>query len=92
MALANDSSASLSTALILVELTLGVVFLSLIVPDDAQYRTAGILEWVIAFLGTVYLWLFCGFLDRYFSSPSPFFVHHTHPLHTVHCMYGLTNA
>ncbi|PLB39182.1 uncharacterized protein BDW47DRAFT_124807 [Aspergillus candidus] len=55
--------ASLSTALILVELTLGVVFLSLIVPDDAQYRTAGILEWVIAFLGTVYLWLFCGFLD-----------------------------
>ncbi|CAK39745.1 uncharacterized protein An07g09790 [Aspergillus niger] len=26
--------------------------------------TAGILEWIIAFLGTIYLWLFCGFFDR----------------------------
>ncbi|OJK03277.1 hypothetical protein ASPACDRAFT_1865378 [Aspergillus aculeatus ATCC 16872] len=29
-----------------------------------DYRAAGILEWVIAFLGTVYLWLFVGFFDR----------------------------
>ncbi|KAF7595169.1 hypothetical protein BBP40_007136 [Aspergillus hancockii] len=57
--------ASLSTALILVEVFLAVAFLSLIIPEEnPSYREAGILEWIIAFLGTVYLWLFCGFLDR----------------------------
>ncbi|PYI04239.1 hypothetical protein BO78DRAFT_399102 [Aspergillus sclerotiicarbonarius CBS 121057] len=57
--------ASLSTALILIELFLGVAFISLTVPEEANdYRTAGILEWIIAFLGTIYLWLFCGFFDR----------------------------
>ncbi|PYH88093.1 hypothetical protein BO71DRAFT_366067 [Aspergillus ellipticus CBS 707.79] len=57
--------ASLSTALILIQLFLGVAFISLTIPDDANdYRTAGILEWIIAFLGTFYLWLFCGFFDR----------------------------
>ncbi|KAE8405264.1 Frag1/DRAM/Sfk1 family-domain-containing protein [Aspergillus pseudonomiae] len=58
-------SASLSTALILTEVFLGVAFISLTVPEEsASYRKAGILEWIIAFLGTIYLWLFCGFLDR----------------------------
>ncbi|PYI19816.1 hypothetical protein BO99DRAFT_302955, partial [Aspergillus violaceofuscus CBS 115571] len=58
-------SASLSTALILVELFLGIAFISLTVPENvSDYRAAGILEWVIAFLGTVYLWLFVGFFDR----------------------------
>ncbi|PLB45395.1 hypothetical protein P170DRAFT_512097 [Aspergillus steynii IBT 23096] len=59
--------ASLSTALILVEVFLAVAFISLTVSEEnpiSTYRTAGILEWIIAFLGTVYLWLFCGFLDR----------------------------
>ncbi|KAE8416901.1 Frag1/DRAM/Sfk1 family-domain-containing protein [Aspergillus pseudocaelatus] len=57
--------ASLSTALIITELFLGVAFISLTVPEEvASYRKAGILEWIIAFLGTIYLWLFCGFLDR----------------------------
>ncbi|KAL3466559.1 hypothetical protein BJX64DRAFT_284497 [Aspergillus heterothallicus] len=57
--------ATLSTTLILIELFLGVGFLSLTVgDDDTDLRAAGILEWVIAFLGTVYLWLFCGFFDR----------------------------
>ncbi|RAL04972.1 uncharacterized protein BO80DRAFT_373281 [Aspergillus ibericus CBS 121593] len=57
--------ASLSTALILIQLLLGVAFISLTVPEEANdYRTAGILEWIIAFLGTIYLWLFCGFFDR----------------------------
>ncbi|RAL10738.1 uncharacterized protein BO97DRAFT_406732 [Aspergillus homomorphus CBS 101889] len=57
--------ASLSTALILVELFLGIAFIALTVPEDvSDYRAAGILEWVIAFLGTVYLWLFVGFFDR----------------------------
>ncbi|PYH77119.1 hypothetical protein BO82DRAFT_378253 [Aspergillus uvarum CBS 121591] len=57
--------ASLSTALILVELFLGIAFISLTVPENvSDYRAAGILEWVIAFLGTVYLWLFVGFFDR----------------------------
>ena len=58
-------SASLSTILILIQLFLGVAFISLTIPEDANdYRTAGILEWIIAFLGTIYLWLFCGFFDR----------------------------
>ncbi|KAF5863145.1 hypothetical protein ETB97_010604 [Aspergillus alliaceus] len=58
-------SASLSTALILIEVFLGVAFISLTVPEEtASYQKAGILEWIIAFLGTMYLWLFCGFLDR----------------------------
>ncbi|THC96119.1 hypothetical protein EYZ11_004393 [Aspergillus tanneri] len=59
--------ASLSTALILIEVFLAVAFISLTVSDDAPpsaYRAAGILEWIIAFLGTIYLWLFCGFLDQ----------------------------
>ncbi|PWY79807.1 hypothetical protein BO83DRAFT_375750 [Aspergillus eucalypticola CBS 122712] len=57
--------ASLSTILILIQLFLGVAFISLTIPEDANdYRTAGILEWIIAFLGTIYLWLFCGFFDR----------------------------
>ncbi|KAL3483889.1 Frag1/DRAM/Sfk1 family-domain-containing protein [Aspergillus germanicus] len=58
--------ATLSTTLILIQLFLGVGFLSLTVVDDenADLRAAGILEWIIAFLGTVYLWLFCGFFDR----------------------------
>ncbi|KAG2421775.1 hypothetical protein HFD88_005751 [Aspergillus terreus] len=57
--------AALSTALIVVELALGVAFISLTVPEEnPSYSRAGILEWIIAFLGTVYLWLFCGFLDR----------------------------
>lgn len=57
--------ASLSTALIITEVFLGVAFISLTVPEEiASYRKAGILEWIIAFLGTIYLWLFCGFLDR----------------------------
>ncbi|KAE8134041.1 Frag1/DRAM/Sfk1 family-domain-containing protein [Aspergillus pseudotamarii] len=57
--------ASLSTALIITELFLGVAFISLTVPEEAaSYRKAGILEWIIAFLGTIYLWLFCGFLDQ----------------------------
>ncbi|PWY65304.1 hypothetical protein BO70DRAFT_383324 [Aspergillus heteromorphus CBS 117.55] len=57
--------ASLSTILILIQLFLGVAFISLTVPEDAHdYRTAGIIEWIIAFLGTIYLWLFCGFFDR----------------------------
>ncbi|GCB17821.1 hypothetical protein AAWM_00706 [Aspergillus awamori] len=46
-------------------LFLGVAFISLTIPEDVNdYRTAGILEWIIAFLGTIYLWLFCGFFDR----------------------------
>ncbi|KAI9374580.1 Frag1/DRAM/Sfk1 family-domain-containing protein [Aspergillus egyptiacus] len=58
-------SATLSSALILIELFLGVAFLSLSVTGDKnQLRAAGILEWIIAFLGTVYLWLFVGFFDR----------------------------
>ncbi|KAL4898387.1 Frag1/DRAM/Sfk1 family-domain-containing protein [Aspergillus ambiguus] len=57
--------AALSTALIIVELFLGVAFVSLTIPDEnPNYSRAGVLEWVIAFLGTIYLWLFCGFLDR----------------------------
>ncbi|KAL5360181.1 Frag1/DRAM/Sfk1 family-domain-containing protein [Aspergillus floccosus] len=57
--------AALSTALIVVELALGVAFISLTVPEEnPSYSRAGVLEWIIAFLGTVYLWLFCGFLDR----------------------------
>lgn len=57
--------ASLSTALILIEVFLGVTFISLTVPEEtASYQKAGILEWIIAFLGTMYLWFFCGFLDR----------------------------
>ncbi|GLA23668.1 hypothetical protein ACMYSQ_011361 [Aspergillus niger] len=57
--------ASLSTILILIQLFLGVAFISLTIPEDVNdYRTAGILEWIIAFLGTIYLWLFCGFFDR----------------------------
>lgn len=49
----------------MVELALGVAFISLTVPEEnPSYSRAGILEWIIAFLGTVYLWLFCGFLDR----------------------------
>jgi hypothetical protein len=52
--------------LILVEVFLAVAFLSLTILEEySSYRQAGILEWIIAFLGTVYLWLFCGFLDRY---------------------------
>ncbi|KAB8214364.1 hypothetical protein BDV33DRAFT_228383 [Aspergillus novoparasiticus] len=59
--------ASLSTALIITEVFLGVAFISLTVPEEiASYRKAGILEWIIAFLRTIYLWLFCGFLDRYY--------------------------
>lgn len=64
----HAASASLSTALILIEVFLAVAFVSLTVSEEnpiTTYRTAGILEWVIAFVGTVYLWLFCGFLDRY---------------------------
>ncbi|KAL2863557.1 Frag1/DRAM/Sfk1 family-domain-containing protein [Aspergillus lucknowensis] len=57
--------ATLSTSLILVELFLAVAFLSLTVDEEnADYRSAGILEWIIAFLGTAYLWMFCGFFDR----------------------------
>ncbi|PIG86477.1 hypothetical protein AARAC_008215 [Aspergillus arachidicola] len=57
--------ASLSTALIITEVFLGVAFISLTVPEEiASYRKAGILEWIIAFLGTIYFWLFCGFLDQ----------------------------
>lgn len=63
--LMNKDSAALSTALIIVEVFLGVAFISLTVPEEnPSYSKAGILEWVIAFLGTIYLWLFCGFLDR----------------------------
>ncbi|KKK15505.1 hypothetical protein AOCH_004444 [Aspergillus ochraceoroseus] len=57
--------ATLSTTLILIELFLAVAFISLTMDGKiTEYRTAGILEWVIAFLGTVYLWLFGGFFDR----------------------------
>ncbi|KAL2845439.1 Frag1/DRAM/Sfk1 family-domain-containing protein [Aspergillus pseudoustus] len=57
--------ATLSTVLILIELFLGVGFLSLTVADEnTDLRAAGILEWIIAFLGSAYLWLFCGFFDR----------------------------
>ncbi|TPR08358.1 RNA12 family protein [Aspergillus niger] len=61
----ESNAASLSTILILIQLFLGVAFISLTIPEDVNdYRTAGILEWIIAFLGTIYLWLFCGFFDR----------------------------
>ncbi|OGM41947.1 hypothetical protein ABOM_009411 [Aspergillus bombycis] len=51
--------------MIITEAFLGVAFISLTVPEEiAGYRKAGIFEWTIAFLGTIYLWLFCGFLDR----------------------------
>lgn len=68
---ANVTSASLSTALILVEVFLCISFLSITQSGQVNvYRRAAILEWIIAFLGTVYLWLFGGFfLDRYIPSP-----------------------
>ncbi|KAL4868245.1 hypothetical protein BDV12DRAFT_170022, partial [Aspergillus spectabilis] len=56
--------ATLSTALILIELFVGIAFLSLTVGvenSSTDLRAAGILEWIIAFLGTGYLWLFVGF-------------------------------
>ncbi|KAL2808172.1 Frag1/DRAM/Sfk1 family-domain-containing protein [Aspergillus granulosus] len=57
--------ATLSTTVILIELFLGIGFISLTVSDEnTDFHVAAILEWIIAFLGTVYLWLFCGFLDR----------------------------
>lgn len=59
------SSAFLSTALILLEVFLGVASISLTIPGAAHYLAAGVLEWIVAFVGTVYLWLFCGFLDRF---------------------------
>jgi hypothetical protein len=57
----------LSTALVLLELALAVASVSLTIPGSAHYLAAGVLEWVVAFSGTAYLWLFCGFLGRYVS-------------------------
>ncbi|KAL4963377.1 Frag1/DRAM/Sfk1 family-domain-containing protein [Aspergillus stella-maris] len=56
---------TLSTLLLLVEIFLATAFLSLSISDevDTKYRIAAILEWVIAYLGTVYLWLFVGFFE-----------------------------
>ncbi|KAE8378701.1 hypothetical protein BDV26DRAFT_184527 [Aspergillus bertholletiae] len=72
--------ASLSTVLIIIEVFLGVALISLTVPEaTASYRKAGILEWIIVFLGTIYLWLFCGFLDRYILPPWTVY-HRTIPL------------
>ncbi|OJJ73001.1 hypothetical protein ASPBRDRAFT_151691 [Aspergillus brasiliensis CBS 101740] len=74
--------ASLSTILILIQLFLGVAFISLTIPEDVNdYRTAGILEWIIAFLGTIYLWLFCGFFDRRttFEGYVPSILYNTNP-------------
>ncbi|KAL3477972.1 Frag1/DRAM/Sfk1 family-domain-containing protein [Aspergillus californicus] len=62
--------ATLSTTLILLSLILGLAFLTLTVQiknknkNETEYRAAAILEWIIAFLGTIYLWLFIGFFDR----------------------------
>lgn len=49
-----------------------MTFIFITAPERVNaYRKAAILEWVIAFLGTVYLWLFGGFfLDRYASRAS----------------------
>ena len=71
---ANVTSASLSTALILIEVFLCISFLSITQSGRVNvYRRAAILEWIIAFLGTVYLWLFGGFfLDRYIDSSFTF--------------------
>lgn len=46
-----------------------MTFIFITAPERVNaYRKAAILEWVIAFLGTIYLWLFGGFfLDRYIS-------------------------
>ncbi|KAL4944081.1 Frag1/DRAM/Sfk1 family-domain-containing protein [Aspergillus oleicola] len=56
---------TLSTFLLLTELLLATSFLSLSISDevDTHYRVAAILEWMIAYLGTVYLWLFVGFFE-----------------------------
>ncbi|KAL4952857.1 Frag1/DRAM/Sfk1 family-domain-containing protein [Aspergillus filifer] len=56
---------TLSTLLLLLELLLATAFLSLSINDevDTNYRIAAILEWVIAYLGTVYLLLFVGFFE-----------------------------
>lgn len=64
------SSVSLSTALILLEVFLGGASITLTIPDAAHYLAAGILEWIVAFLGTVYLWLYCGLLDRWVILPA----------------------
>lgn len=69
----DGNSVSLSTALILVEIFLCVTFLVVTGPGQiSMYPRAAILEWAIAFLGAIYLWLFGGFfLDRYLSLVSP---------------------
>ncbi|KAL4796153.1 Frag1/DRAM/Sfk1 family-domain-containing protein [Aspergillus venezuelensis] len=56
---------TLSTLLLLVELLLATAFLSLSISAevDTKHRIAAILEWVIAYLGTMYLWLFVGFFE-----------------------------
>ncbi|BCR83885.1 uncharacterized protein ACHE_11287A [Aspergillus chevalieri] len=81
--------ASLSTAVILVEVFLCMTFIFITAPERVNaYRKAAILEWVIAFLGTIYLWLFGGFfLDRNLSPenlPKPFRreMHEPDPEHT----------
>ncbi|KAL4875540.1 hypothetical protein BJY04DRAFT_201592 [Aspergillus karnatakaensis] len=59
--------ATLSTTIILIELFLGIAFLSLTVDGEnsaSDLRTAGVLEWVIAYLGSVYIWLFAGFFKQ----------------------------
>lgn len=54
--------------MILVEIFLCVTFLAVTGAGQATtYPRAAILEWVIAFLGAIYLFVFGGFfLDRYF--------------------------
>lgn len=49
--------------IILIEVGLGVAFITLMVPENEHFQVAGVLEWIIALLGTIYLWLFVGFLD-----------------------------
>jgi len=52
-----------------------MTFIFITAPERVNaYRKAAILEWVIAFLGTIYLWLFGGFfLDRYISKANAYF-------------------
>ena len=60
-----SNSATLSILTIVVEVCLGVVFIALLAPKREQFRHATILEWVIAFIGAIYVWLFGGFFSRY---------------------------
>lgn len=57
--------------MILLEIFLSGIFVSITAPERDStypYREAAILEWIIAFMGAIYLWLFGGFfLDRLYS-------------------------